>query len=261
MSPLESLRRRLRDALPPALGLCFTLRANPLLGLAFRLWRRHYHLDGMSFEVPLKGVDWSSLATYWFDDYEAPEREFCARFIRPTDRVCELGGCLGIVSMIINRRLISPELHLVVEANPFLIPFLEKNRQRNQGHFRVLHAAVGDGSPLSLDVSKGVLTSTQASGGALARTEKVPGCTLESLCSQNGPFDVLVMDVEGAEQQVLRGEAWRLMRLIIVEWHPTLIGQDVFQQGQEALRSAGFRCVVSRQGSPHIVEAWERLAA
>ena len=139
--------------------------------------------------------------------------------------------------------------------------FLEKNLQRNQGHLRVLHAAVGDGSPLSLDVSKGVLTSTQASGGALARTEKVPGCTLESLCSQNGPFDVLVMDVEGAEQQVLRGEAWRLMRLIIVEWHPTLIGQDVFQQGQEALRSAGFRCVVSRQGSPHIVEAWERLAA
>ena len=261
MSPLETMRRRLRDALPPALGLCLTLRANPLLGLAFLLFRRRFSLDGMSFEVPLKGENWSSLATYWFDDYEAPEREFCARFIRSADRVCELGGCLGIVSMTINRRLVSPEQQLVVEANPFLIPFLEKNREQNQGHFRVLHAAVGDGSPLSLDVSQGLLTSTQATGGAPARTEMVPGCTLESLCSQEGPFDVLVMDVEGAEQQVLRGEAWRSMRLIIVEWHPTLIGQNAFQHGQDDLRSAGFRCVASRQGNPHIVEAWERFAA
>jgi len=261
MSPLESFRRRLRDALPPALGLCFTLRANPLLGLVFRLWRRCFNLDGMSFEVPLKGEDWSSLATYWFDDYEAPEREFCARFIRPTDRVCELGGCLGIVSTTINRRLASPKQHLVVEANPVLIPFLEKNRERNQGHFRVLHAAVGDGSPLALDVSQGVLTSTRAGSGAPARAEIVPGCTLESLCTKEGPFDVLVMDIEGAEQQVLRGEAWRSVRLIIVEWHPTLIGQDAFQQGQDALRSAGFQCVASRQGNPHIVEAWEKPAA
>ena len=261
MSPFESLRRRLRDALPPALGLCFTLRANPLLGLAFRLWRKRFYLDGMSFEVPLKGEVWSSLATYWFDDYEAPEREFCARFIRPVDRVCELGGCLGIVSMTINRRLTSPKQHLVVEANPFLIPFLEKNRVRNQGHFRVLHAAVGDGSPLLLDVSQGLLTSKRVDGSAPARTEMVPACTLESLCAKEGPFDVLVMDVEGAEQQVLRGEAWHSVRLIILEWHPSLIGHDVFQQGQDALRGAGFQCVASKQGSPHIVEAWERPAA
>jgi len=259
-SPLESLRCRLRDALPPALGLCLTLRANPLLGIAFRLWRRRFHLDGMSFEVPLEGEAPSSLATYWFNDYEAPEREFCAQFIRPADRVCELGGCLGIVSMTINRRLASPEQHLVVEANPLLIPFLEKNRELNQGHFRVLHAAVGDGSPLALDVSQGVLNGTRAAGGAPARTEIVPGCTVDSLFVTYGSFDVLVMDVEGAEQQVLRGEAWRSVRLIIVEWHPTLIGQQAFEQAQDALCSAGFRCIVSRQGSPHIVEAWEQSA-
>ena len=35
MSALGKIRRRVRDALPPALGYCLTLRANPLLGLAF----------------------------------------------------------------------------------------------------------------------------------------------------------------------------------------------------------------------------------
>ena len=214
----------------------------------------------MSFVVPVKREDLSSLATYWFDDYEAPEREFCARFIQPADRVCELGGCLGIVSMNINRRLASPEKHLVVEANPLLIPFLKMNRALNQGHFSVLHSAVGDGSPISLDVSQGLLTSTRARDGAPSRTELVPGCTMEALSIAHGPFDVLVMDVEGAEQQVLRGDAWRSLRLIILEWHPALIGQEVFEQGQHALRHAGFTCLASRQGSPHIVEAWEKSA-
>ncbi|MDB6007727.1 MAG: Methyltransferase FkbM [Prosthecobacter sp.] len=260
---LGKLRTRVRDALPPSLGMCLTLRANPILGLAFRLFRRRFHLTGMTFKVPLEGMSWRSLATYWFDDYEAPEREFCTRFIRPADRVCELGGCLGIVSMTINRLLTAPETHLVVEANPALIPFLTKNRELNQGRFRVLQCAVGDGSPLPLDVSSGLLTSTRAVGDSAAKIEMVPGCTVDSLFSQHGPFDVVVMDVEGAEEQVFlgAGRAWNSVRLIIVEWHPTIIGQEVFERAKSELIAAGFQCIASRPGSPHIVEAWEKIAA
>jgi FkbM family methyltransferase len=260
---LGKLRTRLRDALPPALGMCFTLRANPLLGLAFRLIRRRFHLSGMTFEVPLEGISWRSLATYWFNDYEAPEREFCTRFIRPADRVCELGGCLGIVSMTINRRLDTPGTHLVVEANPALIPFLEKNRELNQGHFQVLQCAIGDGSPLPLDLSSGLLTSTRAVDGAATKIEMVPGCTVDSLFSEHGPFDVLVMDVEGAEAQVFlnQDQAWNLARLIIVEWHPSIIGLEIFVRAKSELIAAGFHCIASRPGNPHIVEAWEKNAA
>ena len=260
MSALGKLRRRVRDALPPALGYCLTLRANPLLGLAFLLFRRRFHLSGMQFAVPLKGQSWASLATYWFDDYEAPERAFCDRFIRPGDRVCELGGCLGIVSMTINRRLDQPATHLVIEANPQLIPMLEANRALNQGAYRVQHGAVGDGSALPLDVSQGLLKSMRARGEA-PRVEIVPGCTVDALFAQHGPFDVLVMDVEGAEEQVLLGEgtAWRGVRLIILEWHPSIIGEDTFHRAQQALRDAGFDCVASQPGDPHIVEAWEKM--
>lgn len=262
MSALGKLRRRVRDALPPALGYCLTLRANPLLGLAFLLFRRRFHLSGMQFAVPLKGQSWASLATYWFDDYEAPERAFCDRFIRPSDRVCELGGCLGIVSMTINRRLDQPATHLVIEANPQLIPLLEANRALNHGAYRVQHGAVGDGSALPLDVSQGLLKSMCARGEA-PRVEIVPGCTVDTLFAQHGPFDVLVMDVEGAEEQVLLGEgtAWRGVRLIILEWHPSIIGEDAFHRAQQALRDAGFDCVASQPGDPHIVEAWEKKTA
>lgn len=260
MSFFEKLRRAVRDALPPALGMCLTLRANPLLGLAFLIFRRRFHLGGMEFEVPLEGESWSALATYWFDDYEAPEREFCALLIRPGDRVCELGGCLGIVSMTINRRLAAPEGHVVLEANAKLVPFLERNRERNGGRFTVLHAAIGDGNPVALDFTQGVLTSTRADGGDAKRLEVVRSRTLEQLCAERGPFDVLVMDVEGAEQQVILGEgqAWRGMRLIILEWHPPLIGMEMIERGRRALEGAGFECVASRQGDLHIVEAWEK---
>jgi FkbM family methyltransferase len=262
MSALGKLRRRVRDALPPALGYCLTLRANPLLGLAFLLFRRRFHLNGMRFAVPVKGQSWSSLATYWFDDYEAPERAFCDRFIRPGDRVCELGGCLGIVSMTINRRLDQPATHLVIEANPQLIPLLETNRELNQGAYRVQHGAVGDGSDLALDVSQGLLKSMR-SRGEVPRAEIVPGCTVDALFAQHGPFNVIVMDVEGAEEQVLLGEgtAWRSVRLIILEWHPSIIGEDTFHRAQQALRDAGFHCVASQPGDPHIVEAWEKKNA
>lgn len=259
---LEKIRRQLRDALPGSWGLCLTLRANPVLGWLFLHFRKQFHLEGMAFEVPLKNQSLSSLATYWFNDYELPERNFCRRYIRPTDSVCELGGCLGVVSMIINRTLKAPAKHVVVEANPQLVPLLKKNRDLNGGNFEVINRAVGDGSPIKLDVSSGLLTSHQSAGSKTIEVT-VEGCTVGELAAQYGSFDVLVMDVEGAEQQVLLGqdESWKMMRTIIIEWHPTLIGDAVFQQAKEALRDAGFSCSDSQAGDLHVVEVWERNQA
>lgn len=258
---LETMRRRLRDALPRSLGLCLTLRANPILGVFFRLFRKRFHLEGMVFDVPLSGQTWSSLATYWFNDYELPERRYCRQYIQPSDAVCELGGCLGVVSMVINRRLSNPERHLVIEANPLLIPLLNHNRERNGGGFKVLNRAVGDGLPLQLDVSSGLLTSHRTSSpGQTVKT--VDGCTLDGLFAEHGPFDVIVMDVEGAEQQVLLGEsvAWKKVRAIIVEWHPSIIGEAALRDARQALADAGFECSASQAGALHVVEAWERTA-
>ena len=42
--------------------------------------------------------------------------------------VLELGGCLGVVSVILNKKLDNPEKHIVIEANPKLIKYLEHNK-------------------------------------------------------------------------------------------------------------------------------------
>jgi FkbM family methyltransferase len=258
---LSSLRQRLRDSLPHPFGLFLTLRANPFLGLLFLLFRRRFNLNGMAFRVPIKHQSWSSLATYWFNDYELPERTFGAKFIRPTDRVCELGGCLGIVSMTINSRLDVSSSHLVIEANPALIPFLESNRLTNGGHFQILNRAIGDGSALNLDTQSGVLTSMVSLEHG-AKTVTVPGSTVDSLFEEYGPFDALVMDIEGAEEKVFLGEgqSWMSVRVIIVEMHPAIIGQGAYLQAQSKLTEAGFKLVASQTGDPHIVEVWEKVS-
>ena len=258
---LERLRRFVRDSLPPSLGLCFTLRANPLLGLAFLVLRREFRIEGMRFTVPLAHQSWSSLATYWFDDYEKPEREFCSEFIQAEDTVCELGGCLGIVSMVINRRLQNPSRHLVVEANPALIPWIHTNRDRNGGGFHILHAAAGNGEALRFNGATGMLTGREAdepSEGVL-----VEGKSLSELWQSFGPFTVLVMDIEGAERSVFTGrdEHWKDCHLIVVEWHPSLITEAAVAECRDRLVSAGFRCVGTRSGSLHVVEAWRRGGA
>ena len=258
---IDSLRRRFRDSLPPSLGMCFTLRANPFLGLLFLLLRRRFHLDGMIFQVPLRHQTLSSLATYWFNDYELPERKFCSKFLRATDRVCELGGCLGIVSMIINSKLNTPTEHLVIEANPTLIPYLHSNRNYNGGQFKILNRAIGDGESLYLDIEDGVLTSTlrECSGHT---TVTVQGCTTDSLFKDYGPFDALVMDIEGAETQVLLGscQSWKSVRVIIAEMHPSIIGEHAYLEAQSKLIEANFKFMASHIGEPHVVEVWEKAS-
>ena len=257
----DALRRRLRDSVPPSLGLFLTLRANPFLGLLFLLFRRRFHVDGMIFDVPLRHQTLSSLATYWFNDYELPERQFCSKYLRESDRVCELGGCLGIVSMNINARLKTTTSHLVVEANPMLIPYLKSNRNSNGGRFEVLNCAIGDGTSLYLDTQSGVLTSTLSERSSNT-TVTVPGATTDSLFKDYGPFDALVMDIEGAEVQVLLGssQSWKSVRLIIAELHPCIIGQHAYLEMHSRLIEANFKCVENQIGKPHVVEVWERNA-
>jgi FkbM family methyltransferase len=162
--------------------------------------------------------------------------------------------------MVINRQLADPSAHIVVEANPQLLPLLEQNRKRNGGAFRVCHAAVGDGQPLRMELSSGILTTRQVEGSTGPSVVEVPGCTLAALSSEHGPFTALVMDVEGAEATVLLGSdwTWKALRLIVVEMHPSITGQDAYERMGEELTAAGFRLLDRRDGQTHVVEAWQR---
>src|SRR5579885_2870151 len=62
-----------------------------------------------------------------FGWYEGEEMLLVKRHLPADLPIIELGGSLGVLSCLTNRRLRNPRKHWVIEANPTLIPLLEKN--------------------------------------------------------------------------------------------------------------------------------------
>jgi hypothetical protein len=52
------------------------------------------------------------------------------------------GGCIGVVSCVINRVLQEPSRHVVVEGNPYIIPALQCNRDFNGCSFQIEHGVL-----------------------------------------------------------------------------------------------------------------------
>ena len=53
-----------------------------------------------------------------------------------------MGACLGVVSIIVNKKLNNKEHHVCVEANTDLIPVLQKNRDNNDCKFKIENSII-----------------------------------------------------------------------------------------------------------------------
>jgi FkbM family methyltransferase len=180
------------------------------------------------------------------NNYEAPEREALKKYLDPELPVIELGACLGIVSCLTNRRLRQPEKHIVVEANPTLVPLLAENRERNGCSFRVVHAALSYGADtITFKVNDNILASSL--NGEAQRAVVVSTVTLKLLLDETGFERVtLICDIEGAELQLVEHELDVLrerVSMIIMELHDRIVGDEPTQRMLERLESVGFRMV------------------
>ncbi len=72
----------------------------------------------------------------------------------------------------------NPAQHIVVEANPDLIPFLEKNRQFNKCDFQIINSAVAHGvDEVTFNISNNILASSVQTKGE--RSVTVSATTLQ----------------------------------------------------------------------------------
>lgn len=228
----------------------------PLQGLLFDLSGGCFKADECVFEIPRDLTTRAYRSCFWTGEYEAEERELLRRLLRPDDNVMELGACLGIVSCVTNRLLRHDSKHLVVEANPKLIPSLERNRELNQARFKIENAAVSDKHEVTFYLHPKYIVG----GSAQRETDEsvtVPGHSIAELHAHFGPFNVLVMDVEGSEVEALPGAAQLLQdyRLVIIELHEWAVGQSGVELCRDILRRANL-CKVGEAG---YTEAWQRV--
>ena len=203
-------------------------------------------VDGCKFTIDPAVVPDNVAYLLLTNEYEYAEREALKRFLDHDVPVVELGACVGVVSCLTNRRLRDPERHVVVEANPALLPLLEENRIRNGCRFKVVHAALAHGvETVTFNVSDNVLASSLH--GEQERGVIVPAVALAQLLNENGfTRATLVCDIEGAELQLVEHELPTLSKrivAIIMETHERLVGEEPTREMFGRLRSAGFELV------------------
>lgn len=226
-------------------------------GSKVNLWRQLFAardlksvtLDGCTFTlemIPANSIKVSLLK----QRYERFERYAVLNYLQPEYPVVELGACLGVVACVTNRQLKNPSKHVVVEANPQVIPVLRKNRELNGCQFEILNMAIAYDQP-----TVSFSPSPDPRGTTLRKSDHqwlegpqvtVPATGLGKIVEDRG-FDyfTLICDIEGHEYELVRREAKVLNRVktIIIETHGRMIGEDKNRELLAALEAMGFRTI------------------
>jgi FkbM family methyltransferase len=203
-----------------------------------RLSRCKFNLDRIT--------DFPTKVELIMNKYEAPERWAVARYVRQDLPVVELGGSMGVVACVTNKLLKNPAAHVVVEANPLVIPQLELNRTLNRCQFQILNRALAYGmDSVTFRPSSNVCISSITAVGDQAPVT-VETIALKDIVRDHGftRFN-LICDIEGLEYDLVVHEMDVLKKAdtIILETHARFIGEDKCGLMMSKLKDAGFRAV------------------
>lgn len=210
--------------------------------------------EGCVFNVDSPAVSIKAKGSLMLGIYERPMLVALVEHLDPNRSVVELGGGIGVISCLVNKMLRHPEQHIVVEADPRVIPLLAENRARNQCKFTILHRVLAYGSRLS----NFYLTDAFISSGAKSHTDKIillPTTNLNGIVQQFHFEDFsLICDIEGSEVDLINNELDCLrqwVNTIILESHSQIVGAEATEKMISNLLTAGFQLVSHR--SPIIV--------
>lgn len=148
------------------------------------------------------------------------------KYISQDACVLELGGCLGIISLLINKKLNNPQKHVVLEVDPKLIPFMEKIKADNDGQYKIENTFLST----SEDVQTVSIHPTHIMGSHLGKkhgfkTIECKGVTVSALEKKyNIIFDTIIMDIEGGEYKLYKDgffskENMKNIKFLMIELH------------------------------------------
>lgn len=152
--------------------------------------------------------------------YEPVEVELVTGIVTPSDRVLEVGTGIGFVSILCAK--LAGEGHVTsYEANPVLEPIIGANYAPNglSPDLR-MKAVTVDGSPIRFFADPNILSSSLIDRDLQSTEITVDSDPMVDVMAEIAP-NVIVMDVEGAEVDLLTAADLSSVRAMIVEVHPT----------------------------------------
>lgn len=180
-------------------------------------------------------------------DYEEAELSILDATLTPEDSVLELGAGIGLTSVFCARRIGDGAKVHALEANPALVPVLERNFALNgvRPDFHNMAAAKETGEvEFALDRS---YTSSGIHGRPSETVERVrlPAAGFQDLLDRYRP-SYLIMDIEGGETDLLPGADLTCVQKICLEVHPEIVGDAAISGVVRGLMEAGFLLHFSR---------------
>jgi FkbM family methyltransferase len=175
---------------------------------------------------PLRLPDWGddlvvrALRTH--GEWSLAEQILVAPMIQSKDSLWDVGGFLGTFGIGVAQLAVTPPARIVTfEPNPELLPFLNANLGRNApcAHRTAAVAVAGTAGNLRRRAD-----SEKCNSGAIAyepggeQDDCVAARSLEDLRGEFGDYDVLKLDIEGMENEVIRGDIEYIMEHRPVIW-------------------------------------------
>ena len=228
-----------------------------LAGIYFTYFKKVFKKNGLTIHVPFDLTDFKFRGRFVLDTYEEEESRYLSEHLSPDAKVLELGSCLGYVSCLTNQLLKNKSQHLVLEANPQLIPWIEKNKRENDCEFAIENSIVSNQKMNDFYIHDLIV-----GGSAKRKTAhkiEIKGETFESLRSRYGIyFDTLIMDIEGGELHLFQNHKEGIAKFdkIFMEVHPfaNILTPEEAQECEDILADLGFEITV-RDGNFQI---WEK---
>jgi len=202
-----------------------------------------YRIDGLALVVPDGMLTDRIAAKLASGGYEAQEAHAARMRLRAGQRVLELGAGIGFIACLC-ARITGSENVTTVEANPAMLPVIRANLERNGlGAVKLLHGAVagraGAGTLIGFDAAKSFWAARLADADCAAGAAvEVPHLGLDNLLETLRP-DVVIMDIEGAEERLFDAPWPGFVRTVMMELHPGRYSDHVIKRIVDCLSQSG----------------------
>ncbi len=170
--------------------------------------------------------------------YERPEAVAVRKTLELSDRYFEIGAGLGVVTAVACDEIGGDKV-CAFEANPELITVIERTASANRHCPEIVNAVLGDDDqPKDFYLQNDFWASSPhpSSGG---RRVSVPGRSFDAEMERFKPT-YLMLDIEGAEVELLARPIPSSVRAICMETHPRVLGREPVQRLLRHLDGEGF---------------------
>jgi FkbM family methyltransferase len=195
--------------------------------------------------------------------YEKGKCELLRAILRPGDRVLEFGAGVGLISSLA-AKVDEVEAVTAIEANPDLIPLIRETHALNG----IASVDLRNGVIVASDRKRAPFylradfwaSSMEPESRAYEKKKHLPCYSIHNLITETRP-SVIVCDIKGGEMGLFDDADLSQVRAMVVEFHPTVYGEDTVERINKGIQAKGLifqvpekpssvRCFIRNEAQP-----------